>query len=105
MNGDELGLGFGDGGRRGRFGFDAAGIAGTGCCCCGRDIEAAAAMAGGDWSSAFEIGSGCGMEDVAEGAGQETHGRLELVVVIAQYSDALCDEGEAEQVMIGILII
>lgn len=73
MDGD--GLGFCDGdGRRGRcvFGFDAAGVAGTGCCCCGGrgDIEAATAMAGGDWSGAFEVGSGCGVEDVAEGAGK-----------------------------------
>ena len=101
MDGD--GLGFGDGdGRRGRriFGFDAADVAGTGGCCCGGrgDIEAAATMAGEGWSGAFEIGSGCWVEDVAEGAGEEAHGRLELVLVIAGCSNAICqgDGGEAQ---------
>lgn len=99
MDGDVLGFGFGDGGRgRDIFGFDAAGVARTGCCCCGWYVEAAAAMAGGDWSGTFEIGGGCWVEDVNEGAGKETHGRLELVMLIADYSDAICqdDGGEAE---------
>ena len=47
------------------------------------------------------------MEDVAEGAGKEAHGRLELVVVIGELLNAVCqsDGGEAEQVLIVILTI
>lgn len=83
MDGD--GLGDGDGGSgRGGFGFDAAGVAGAVCCWGGGDGEAADAVAGGDWDGAFEIGGGCGMEDVAEGAGNETHGWLGLVVLIGE---------------------
>ena len=108
MDADGLGYGFGDGGRRGVFGFDAAGVSGTGGCCCGGrgDIEAAAAMAGGLWSSTFEMESRCWVEDVAEGAGKETHGRPKLVL-IAECPNAICqgDGGEAEYVLIMILII
>ena len=100
MDGDGFGLGDGDGRRgRGIFGFDAAGVAGTVCCCCGgrRDIEAAAAMAGGDWSGAFEVESGCRVEDVADGAGEETHGSLVLVLFAKNlYAIRQGDGGEAE---------
>lgn len=79
MDADRLGYGFGDGGRRSIFGFNAAGVAGTGGCCCGGrgDIEAAATVAGRDWSGAFEMGGGCWVEDVAEGTGEKTHSWLE----------------------------
>ena len=100
VDGDGLGFGDGDGGRGGGiFGFDAAGVARTVCCCCGgrRDIEAAAAMTGGDWSGAFEVESGCRVEDVAEGAGKETHGRLVLVLFAGNsYAIRQGDGGEAE---------
>ena len=77
MDGDVVGVGDGDSGWGGFAGFYAAGIAGAVCCCCGDgDGEAADAVAGGRWGVAFEvgIGCGCGVEDVAEGAGNETHG-------------------------------
>ena len=83
VDGDVVGVGDGDcgSGWRGFAGFDAACVARAVCCCCGDgDGEAADAVAGGGGEGAREVGGGCGVDDGAEGAGDETHGVSGVVV-------------------------